>query len=79
MTHSLTHNIHRHLTVSFFYSNRKRMSVVVRTPDGKLRLYCKGAVSIPPVIECTTVYSHSVCAHNDDETAHVDDVMFVSG
>uniref|UniRef100_A0A4W5Q596 Phospholipid-transporting ATPase n=1 Tax=Hucho hucho TaxID=62062 RepID=A0A4W5Q596_9TELE len=30
----------------FFYSNRKRMSVVVRTPDGKLRLYCKGADNV---------------------------------
>lgn len=28
------------------YSNRKRMSVVVRTPDGNLRLYCKGAVRL---------------------------------
>lgn len=28
-----------------FNSNRKRMSVIVRTPSGKLRLYCKGAVS----------------------------------
>lgn len=28
------------------YSNRKRMSVVVRTPNGKLRLYCKGAVRL---------------------------------
>uniref|UniRef100_A0A8C5GLD3 Phospholipid-transporting ATPase n=1 Tax=Gouania willdenowi TaxID=441366 RepID=A0A8C5GLD3_GOUWI len=26
--------------------NRKRMSVVVRTPDGKLRLYCKGADNV---------------------------------
>uniref|UniRef100_A0A8D3DBW0 Phospholipid-transporting ATPase n=1 Tax=Scophthalmus maximus TaxID=52904 RepID=A0A8D3DBW0_SCOMX len=32
-------------TVSF-YSNRKRMSVVVRTPNGKLRLYCKGADNV---------------------------------
>uniref|UniRef100_A0AAY4AQ66 Phospholipid-transporting ATPase n=1 Tax=Denticeps clupeoides TaxID=299321 RepID=A0AAY4AQ66_9TELE len=31
---------------SVFYSNRKRMSVVVRTPDGKLRLYCKGADNV---------------------------------
>lgn len=30
----------------FFCSNRKRMSVVVRTPGGKLRLYCKGAVCL---------------------------------
>ncbi|KAG7273934.1 hypothetical protein CRUP_011070, partial [Coryphaenoides rupestris] len=31
------------LNVLEFSSNRKRMSVVVRTPSGKLRLYCKGA------------------------------------
>uniref|UniRef100_A0A8C2E312 Phospholipid-transporting ATPase n=1 Tax=Cyprinus carpio TaxID=7962 RepID=A0A8C2E312_CYPCA len=29
--------------VCLFCSNRKRMSVIVRTPTGKLRLYCKGA------------------------------------
>lgn len=34
------------LTHCFYYSNRKRMSVVVRTPNGKLRLYCKGAVCL---------------------------------
>ncbi|GAB1289701.1 Phospholipid-transporting ATPase IA [Apodemus speciosus] len=32
------------LNVLEFTSARKRMSVVVRTPSGKLRLYCKGAV-----------------------------------
>ncbi|NXD72743.1 AT8A2 ATPase, partial [Eolophus roseicapillus] len=31
------------LNVLEFSSNRKRMSVIVRTPSGKLRLYCKGA------------------------------------
>ena len=29
----------------FIFSTRKRMSVVVRTPEGKIKLYCKGAVS----------------------------------
>ena len=29
----------------FVSSTRKRMSVVVRTPEGKIKLYCKGAVS----------------------------------
>uniref|UniRef100_A0A8B9D716 Phospholipid-transporting ATPase n=1 Tax=Anser cygnoides TaxID=8845 RepID=A0A8B9D716_ANSCY len=33
------------LNVLEFTSSRKRMSVIVRTPTGKLRLYCKGAVS----------------------------------
>uniref|UniRef100_A0A3Q3VP15 Phospholipid-transporting ATPase n=1 Tax=Mola mola TaxID=94237 RepID=A0A3Q3VP15_MOLML len=35
-----------YLTLCVFYSNRKRMSVVVRTPNGKLRLYCKGADNV---------------------------------
>uniref|UniRef100_A0A3Q3FTF0 Phospholipid-transporting ATPase n=1 Tax=Labrus bergylta TaxID=56723 RepID=A0A3Q3FTF0_9LABR len=34
------------LNVLEFSSNRKRMSVVVRTPCGKLRLYCKGADNV---------------------------------
>uniref|UniRef100_A0A8C0VID7 Phospholipid-transporting ATPase n=1 Tax=Cyanistes caeruleus TaxID=156563 RepID=A0A8C0VID7_CYACU len=33
------------LNVLEFTSSRKRMSVIVRTPSGKLRLYCKGAVT----------------------------------
>lgn len=28
------------------HSARKRMSVIMRTPSGKVRLYCKGAVSV---------------------------------
>ncbi|XP_013928112.1 PREDICTED: phospholipid-transporting ATPase IB [Thamnophis sirtalis] len=34
------------LNVLEFSSNRKRMSVIVRTPDGQLRLYCKGADNV---------------------------------
>lgn len=34
------------LNVLEFTSNRKRMSVIVRTPTGKLRLYCKGADTV---------------------------------
>uniref|UniRef100_A0A8C5J6W3 Phospholipid-transporting ATPase n=1 Tax=Junco hyemalis TaxID=40217 RepID=A0A8C5J6W3_JUNHY len=30
----------------YFNSNRKRMSVIVRTPAGQLRLYCKGADNV---------------------------------
>uniref|UniRef100_A0A8C9MU86 Phospholipid-transporting ATPase n=1 Tax=Serinus canaria TaxID=9135 RepID=A0A8C9MU86_SERCA len=30
----------------YFNSNRKRMSVIVRTPSGQLRLYCKGADNV---------------------------------
>uniref|UniRef100_A0A8C3QGG6 Phospholipid-transporting ATPase n=1 Tax=Cyanoderma ruficeps TaxID=181631 RepID=A0A8C3QGG6_9PASS len=34
------------LNVLEFSSNRKRMSVIVRTPAGQLRLYCKGADNV---------------------------------
>uniref|UniRef100_A0A4W2FD86 Phospholipid-transporting ATPase n=1 Tax=Bos indicus x Bos taurus TaxID=30522 RepID=A0A4W2FD86_BOBOX len=34
------------LNVLEFSSNRKRMSIIVRTPEGRLRLYCKGADSV---------------------------------
>uniref|UniRef100_A0A7M4FWM3 Phospholipid-transporting ATPase n=1 Tax=Crocodylus porosus TaxID=8502 RepID=A0A7M4FWM3_CROPO len=34
------------LNVLEFTSTRKRMSVIVRTPSGKLRLYCKGADTV---------------------------------
>ncbi|XP_069323061.1 phospholipid-transporting ATPase IB-like [Eulemur rufifrons] len=34
------------LNVLEFSSNRKRMSIIARTPMGKLRLYCKGADTV---------------------------------
>ncbi|XP_072832128.1 phospholipid-transporting ATPase IB-like isoform X1 [Vicugna pacos] len=34
------------LNVLEFSSNRKRMSIIVRTPTGQVRLYCKGADSV---------------------------------
>ena len=34
------------LNVLEFNSTRKRMSVVVRTPEGKLLIYCKGADNV---------------------------------
>ncbi|XP_015200795.1 probable phospholipid-transporting ATPase IA isoform X2 [Lepisosteus oculatus] len=34
------------LNVLEFTSNRKRMSVIVRTPSGNIRLYCKGADTV---------------------------------
>src|SRR5262245_1922133 len=34
------------LNVCEFNSTRKRMSTVVRTPDGKIKLYCKGADTV---------------------------------
>lgn len=48
----------------YAYSTRKRMSVIVRTPEGKIKLYCKGAVSsgtlnsphTKSIIDCKTVF-----------------------
>ncbi|XP_074651102.1 putative phospholipid-transporting ATPase IA isoform X3 [Tubulanus polymorphus] len=34
------------LNVLDFTSDRKRMSVIVKTPDGKIKLYCKGADTV---------------------------------
>ncbi|XP_064131266.1 phospholipid-transporting ATPase IB [Loxodonta africana] len=34
------------LSILEFSSNRKRMSMIVRTPTGQLRLYCKGADTV---------------------------------
>ncbi|KAJ8407670.1 hypothetical protein AAFF_G00275270 [Aldrovandia affinis] len=34
------------LNVLEFTSNRKRMSVIMRTPSGRIRLYCKGADTV---------------------------------
>ncbi|XP_043370241.1 phospholipid-transporting ATPase IC isoform X1 [Dermochelys coriacea] len=34
------------LAILDFNSDRKRMSVIVREPDGKIRLYCKGADTV---------------------------------
>ena len=34
------------LTVIEFSSDRKRMTVIVRTPDNKIKVMCKGADSI---------------------------------
>nr|XP_012138292.1 PREDICTED: probable phospholipid-transporting ATPase IA isoform X4 [Megachile rotundata] len=45
------------LNVIEFTSARKRMSVIVKTPDGKIKLFCKGADSViyerlsPPSVE----------------------------
>ena len=41
-------------------STRKRMSVIVRTPDGQIKLFCKGAVSLAascPFSPCPTLPS----------------------
>lgn len=45
------------LCILDFNNVRKRMSVILRGPDGKIRLYCKGADSI--------VYDHLQSGHDD--------------
>uniref|UniRef100_A0A8C9MVS0 Phospholipid-transporting ATPase n=1 Tax=Serinus canaria TaxID=9135 RepID=A0A8C9MVS0_SERCA len=35
-----------HYNLLYLFITRKRMSVIVRTPSGKLRLYCKGADTV---------------------------------
>ncbi len=52
------------LNVCEFNSTRKRMSTLVRTPDGKIKLYCKGADTVimarlsekQPFAETTTLH-----------------------
>lgn len=34
------------LNVLEFTSSRKRMSIIVRNPDGQIKLYCKGADTV---------------------------------
>jgi phospholipid-transporting ATPase len=34
------------LNICEFNSTRKRMSAIIRTPEGKVRLYCKGADTV---------------------------------
>jgi phospholipid-transporting ATPase len=56
------------LNVLEFNSTRKRMSVVVRDPDGALLLFCKGADSV--------IYERLALAgneHRDATAAHMDD------
>ena len=52
------------LNVCEFNSTRKRMSTVVRTPEGQIKLYCKGADTVilerlsknQPYVEKTLVH-----------------------
>ncbi|XP_032809728.2 phospholipid-transporting ATPase IC-like isoform X1 [Petromyzon marinus] len=41
-----TERVYELLNILDFNSDRKRMSVIVRSPEGKLRLYCKGADTV---------------------------------
>jgi len=52
------------LNVIEFTSTRKRMTVIVRTPENKIKVFCKGADSIiiprlkpdSPILNVTTKY-----------------------
>eukprot|EP00069_Balaena_mysticetus_P015930 bmy_09545T0 len=59
------------LNVLEFTSARKRMSVIVRTPSGKLRLYCKGAV---PSIVGVVRFSDTVIYDRLAETSKYKDI-----
>ncbi|XP_076184186.1 phospholipid-transporting ATPase IB isoform X5 [Aptenodytes patagonicus] len=53
------------LNVLEFSSNRKRMSVIVRTPAGQLRLYCKGAATRASLTQHCTSLGESLGKEND--------------
>ncbi|KAG1716196.1 hypothetical protein ID866_936 [Astraeus odoratus] len=55
------------LNVCEFNSSRKRMSTVVRAPDGKIKLYCKGADTV--ILE--RLATHQL--YTDKTLAHLED------
>lgn len=58
---------YRLLNVIEFTSARKRMSVIVRSPDGKIRIMCKGADSIIiPLLHPQTQYVNETQSYLDD-------------
>lgn len=61
------------LNVIEFTSARKRMSVVVRTPEGKIKIFCKGADSV--IYERLTPISLET---SDLDQEHVDDFREVT-
>ncbi|XP_020607976.1 phospholipid-transporting ATPase IB-like isoform X2 [Orbicella faveolata] len=55
------------LNVLEFNSTRKRMSVVVRTPEGKIKLYCKGADTVIfERLQDKQMYMDSTVEHLED-------------
>lgn len=61
------------LNVIEFTSARKRMSVIVKTPDGKIKLFCKGADSVIYERLCPTPLDN-----NDLEQSSLDDFRDVT-
>lgn len=55
------------LNVLEFNSTRKRMSVIVRTPEGKIKLYCKGADTVIfERLQDKQMYMDSTVEHLED-------------
>ncbi|KTW29213.1 hypothetical protein T552_01169 [Pneumocystis carinii B80] len=55
------------LNICEFNSARKRMSVILRCPDGKIRLYCKGADTvILERLSKNSLYSEQTLRHLED-------------
>lgn len=48
------------LNVLEFTSARKRMSVIVRTPQGQIKLYCKGADTVSKLLYGGLSFSHNL-------------------
>src|SRR5712672_259277 len=60
------------LNVCEFNSTRKRMSTVVRGPDGKIKLYCKGADTV--ILERlapSQPYTEKTVAHLEVHAGHL--------
>jgi phospholipid-transporting ATPase len=59
------------LNVCEFNSTRKRMSTVVRGPDGKIKLYCKGADNV--ILERlapSQLYTEKTVTHLEVRSTH---------
>jgi len=57
------------LNVCEFNSTRKRMSTIVRGPDGKIKLYCKGAdTDILERLAPSQLYTEKTLAHLEVRT-----------
>lgn len=53
------------LNVLEFSSDRKRMSVILRFPDGSIRLYCKGAVIVCVLSSKESKIFRTISSSND--------------
>jgi phospholipid-transporting ATPase len=62
------------LNVCEFNSTRKRMSTIVRGPDGKIKLYCKGADNvILERLSPSQPYTEKTFAHLEVHADHFHD------